>query len=120
MLHILLLEVFELIDSIFLPAAESVWLNVVIIHAKLNMLHETKESFFAAEVILVGRVGDFVSLTINFDEVLLHTLEDHSAEDVLVVGCEIDHKKIITCSSIEPTMKAPKSLTYIWTCGLGL
>ena len=109
MLHVLLLEVFEFADEFFLPRWESVWLQVVIVVALVNMPDDVQKLLLAVEMILVAGVGDLVGLAVDLDEVGLKTLEDHCAEDCLFVS--YNGKWVVR--------KWRALVTYTWPCDLG-
>mmetsp|Transcript_9949 Transcript_9949/g.12412 ORF Transcript_9949/g.12412 Transcript_9949/m.12412 type:complete len:288 (-) Transcript_9949:175-1038(-) len=85
MLDILLLEVFQFVDEVLLPPGESVDLEVVVVHTLLNVEEDVQELLLAIEVILIHRVYHLICDTIDLNEVILHALEDHRAENVLIV-----------------------------------
>jgi len=85
-LHILLFKVLQLRDKFFLPATESLeGEEIIVIVSLFKMANDVQKLFFAVEMVLVCRVGNLVRNTIDLNKVLLQTLEDHSAENGLIV-----------------------------------
>lgn len=89
MLDILLFKILQLRHHVLLPTCKSTWLKEITIVTLLDVANYVHELFLAVEMVLVGRVGHLSLDLINLDEVCLHTLEHHRAEDRLLVGCKI-------------------------------
>ena len=84
MLLVLPLKVLQLVGHVFLEAGQVVWLQCTFVIKILDMHYDFQKSLFASKVILVGRVGDLVGVTIELDLNFWHTLEDHGTEHGLI------------------------------------
>ena len=84
MLLVLPLKVLQLVGHVFLETGQIVWLQCTFVIKLLEMQHDFQKSGFASKVILVGRVGDLVGVTIDLDLIFWHTLEDHGTEHGLI------------------------------------
>ena len=106
MLNILLFKIFKFTNQLLLEAAEVVGRQVLgIIVPRLQVANDIHKLLLTIEVILVGRVSDFVGDAVNLDKVCLKTFEHHSSETSLVV-----------CYNKSKLGWVEKIVTYIWLC----
>ena len=88
--NILLFKIFKFTNQLLLEAAEVVGRQVLgIIVPRLQVTNNIHKRLLASEVILVGRVSDFVGDAVNLDKVCLKTFKNHSSETSLVVCYKI-------------------------------
>ena len=89
-LGILSLELLQFASEVLLEAGQRLLGQLVAIVVLLDKLNDVHKLLFTVEMIEVARSGDFVSDAIDDNGVLWHSLEDHRAEDCLLISYNKD------------------------------